>query len=76
MTKILNIRGVEDHVAREFSVGANARGLTQAEYLRRLLAFRFDVCLIMDNLEANDPVRVVEEIKRRIELHGLQTEVV
>lgn len=38
--KILNIRGVDESVHRRFSAGAAARGITQAEYLRRLLDYR------------------------------------
>lgn len=33
----LNIRGVDDEVARSFSGAAAARGWTQAEYLRQLV---------------------------------------
>lgn len=40
-TKSLTIRGVDESVAREFAAGAAVRGITQAEYLRRLLQLRF-----------------------------------
>lgn len=39
-TKFLTVRNVEESVAREFSAGAAIRGITQAEYLKRLLALR------------------------------------
>lgn len=35
--KVLNIRGIDEKVAWSFSVGAAARGWTQAEYLKQLL---------------------------------------
>lgn len=35
--KVLNIRGIDEEVARSFSVAAMAREWTQAEYLRRLM---------------------------------------
>jgi len=37
MPKVLNIRGVNDSVARLFSAGAAIRGMTQAEYLAALV---------------------------------------
>lgn len=37
MAKVLNIRGIDEEVARAFSGGASIRGWTQAEYLKRLL---------------------------------------
>lgn len=43
MAKILNIRSVDEEVIRKFSGGAAVRGVTQAEYLRRLLNLREDV---------------------------------
>lgn len=39
-TKSLTIRAVEEDIAREFAAGAAIRGITQAEYLKRLLRFR------------------------------------
>jgi hypothetical protein len=35
--RILNIRGIDEDVARAFSAGAASRGWTQAEYLKQLL---------------------------------------
>lgn len=40
MAKILNIRGVDERVAREFAAGAAIRGLTQADFLQKLLELR------------------------------------
>lgn len=40
MAKILSIRGVDEEVSRQFAAGAAVRGITQAEYLRRLLDLR------------------------------------
>ncbi len=38
--KVLNIRGIDEDVARQFSAGAAIRGVTQAEFIGRLLALR------------------------------------
>ena len=35
--KVLNIRGIDETVARDFSASASVRGMTQAEYLARLM---------------------------------------
>jgi hypothetical protein len=35
--KVLNIRGIDEEVARQFAGGAAVRGWTQAEYLKQLL---------------------------------------
>ena len=40
MAKILSIRGVDEDVSRQFAAGAAVRGITQAEYLKRLLDLR------------------------------------
>lgn len=40
MAKILSIRGVDENVSRQFAAGAAVRGITQAEYLGRLLELR------------------------------------
>lgn len=40
MVKILSIRGVDEGVSRQFSAGAAVRGITQAEYLKRLVELR------------------------------------
>lgn len=40
MAKILNIRGVDEEVSRQFAAGAAVRGITQAEYLGRLIELR------------------------------------
>lgn len=38
--KIIGIKGVPEDVAKQFSVGAAARGITQAQYLTGLLELR------------------------------------
>lgn len=45
-TKSLTIRTVEEQVAREFAAGAAIRGITQAEFLKRLLALRMEAALM------------------------------
>ena len=39
-TKTVAIRSVPEDVAEKFSIGAKVRGITQAEYLFRLLVLR------------------------------------
>jgi len=62
MAKILNIRGVDEKVAREFAAGAAIRGLTQADFLQKLLELRMEACL-----SVGDPGRedYTEETLRR-----------
>lgn len=45
MAKILNIRGVEETVARQFAAGAAIRGVTQAEFLKLLLDLRVEAAI-------------------------------
>lgn len=47
MAKILNIRGVDENVAREFAAGAAIRGYTQAEFLKKLLELRMEAALLV-----------------------------
>lgn len=37
MSTVLNIKGIEQRVQEDFALGAAARGITQAEYLKRLV---------------------------------------
>ncbi len=71
MTKFLNIRGVEDSVAAEFSAGAAIRGITQAEYLGRLIRLRGEAfhrigARDLDGMDPNDPkaaARLLESVR-------------
>ncbi len=74
MTKFLNIRGVEDQTARAFSGGAAVRGITQAEYLARLLALRADVVAAarMGLREDTTKEFVVMMLQDALDEHGLR----
>lgn len=61
MAKIMNIRGVDERVAREFAAGAAIRGLTQAEFLKKLLELRMEACLAISTREG-DPKWAMERI--------------
>lgn len=50
--KYLNIRNVDEDVARKFSAGATVRGLTQAEYLGLLVELREMADLAMADWES------------------------
>ncbi len=76
MTKFLNIRGVEDSVAAEFSAGAAIRGITQAEYLARLIrlrgaAFHRIGSRDLDRIDLNDPAAVARLLESVRELQNL-----
>ena len=58
--KIIQIRGVREEVARQFSIGAAVRGITQAEYLFRLMVLRDTVADLAD-AEPEDGFREIVE---------------
>lgn len=64
-TKFLNIRNVEEAVAREFSAGAAIRGITQAEYLKRLLKLRGECAfaVIMSQRPDGDDAYIANQMR-------------
>lgn len=55
MAKILSIRGVDEDVIRQFSAGAAVRGITQAEYLKRLIDLRESAVAAVRLTERTEP---------------------
>lgn len=51
----ISIRGVDEAVARQFAAGAAARGITQAEYLRRLIDLRTEISAAMELRDRTAP---------------------
>lgn len=76
MAKILSIRGVDEEVSRQFAAGAAVRGITQAEYLRRLLDLRESVVAAVRLPERTDPplfsaAEALDEVRALLGSHAL-----
>lgn len=68
MAKILSIRSVDEDVIRLFSGGAAIRGITQAEYLQRLLELRcWAVTAVqLSSREDHGPAAAIEVLRKAL----------